>query len=491
MWSNGNETNEHGESVLLLQPVSGKRRGKKTTSAASSHVGGLPVYHDDEHQSINDNGLKSTNPKCTRCKTQMHLLLQLHAPLDDLDRTLYVFGCNNPSCHLLEECTTLNGVGDKSVKTRFCANFGGILGGAVRCFRSQQQQQSNNLPPAEEKPLEAKVATPQSLVDNDWGMDDDSGGWGDTDDGDDWGDSGGTDKAEDTISMNDLEAMLTNCEMQSNQATAPPSKASGTQVKSNQHVKEKQRDISAPSFVHHDLDMIDEPAGKSQNDSSDDENDDDDLVANVDSSKVDSMLSRYLDMEDDEEIIAVLKGGPNTTNNTCGGGNGGGGEKYERLKPEEKAFMLFSKRLRRAPEQVCRYAYGGEPLWSIPLPPPKVDGRSKKQKPKKNTKGVTAPFPSIPNCACGSERVFEFQLLPCLLHVLDVDATNSNSDDGNDITDLTSVGGMNWGSIAVYSCPQSCDESREEFLIVQESGEDVGTKQNTEPMSEEEDDNKD
>lgn len=487
MWSNGNETNEHGESVLLLQPVNGKRRGKRTTNASSSHVGGLPVLHDDEHQYITESGLKSTNPKCTRCNTQMYLLLQLHAPLDDLDRTLYVFGCNNPSCHLLDECLPLNEKRDENIKTRFCANFGGTLGGAVRCFRSQQLQLNTNPPPVEEKPSEAKVDSPQSLVDNDWGMDDDSGGWGDADDDDDdWGGSSETNKADDTISMNDLETMLTNCEMQSKQATALSTKASvAPQAKNNQHAKEQRRDISGPSFEHYDLDMVDEPAGKTQNDSSDDENDDDDLVPNVDSSKVDSMLSRYLDMEDDEDIIAVLKGGNNATANTCGGGTGGGGEKYERLKPEEKAFMLFSKRIRRAPEQVCRYAYGGEPLWSIPLPP-KIEGSSKNQRPKKNAKGITAPFPSIPNCACGSERVFEFQLLPSLLHVLDVDSARSHSDNENDTTDLTSMGGMNWGSIAVYSCPNSCDESREEFLIVQES--DVGTKQKSEPMSEGEDD---
>lgn len=477
MWSNGKETNEHGESVLLLQPVNGKRRGKRSTNASSSHVGGLPVYHDDEHQFIFESGLKSTNPKCTRCNTQMHLLLQLHAPLDDLDRTLYVFGCNNPSCHVLDENR------DETVKTRFCANFGGTQGGAVRCFRSQQQQLNTNPPPIEEKPSEAKVEQPHSLVDNDWGMDDDSGGWGDADD-DDWGDSSGTNKADDTISMTDLETMLTNCEMKSNQATALSTKASVVPQANSNQAKEQHKVISGPTFEHHDLDMINEPVGRTQNDSSDDENDDDDLVPNVDSSKVDLMLSRYLDMEDDEEIIAVLKGGNSATNNTCGGGSGSGGEKYERLKPEEKAFMLFSKRIRRAPEQVCRYAYGGEPLWSMPLPP-KIDGRGKNQRSKKNAKGITASFPSIPNCACGSERVFEFQLLPSLLHVLDVD---SASDNDNGITDLTSVGGMNWGSIAVYSCPNSCDESREEFLVVQESDE-ASTKQKPEPMSEEEDDN--
>lgn len=494
MWSNGKDTSEHGESVLLLQPVNVKRRGgKRTSSASSSHLGGLPCYLDDEHQSLIECGLKSSNPTCARCKAQMYLLVQLNAPLDDLDRTLYVFGCNNPSCHLLNNVES-NGSGDDAIalKSRFCANLE-----SVRCFRSQQQHQTNvSKSPDDKKSLISKVSTPKkSLADNDWGMDDDSGGWGDADDEDDWGESGGIDKvAEDAISMNDLETMLRDVEMQSSSSTSALPKE---KIYHNQQAKEKHdlNNISGPSFTHHDLDMIDEPAGKTQHDSSDDE-DDDDLGAtnNIDASKVDSMLSRYLDMEDDEEIVAALKGGKNPAINAAcdGGSGGGGGERYERLKPEEKAFLTFSKRLRRAPEQVCRYAYGGEPLWSIPLPP-KIDstGERKHSKPKKNEKSITAPFPTIPPCSCGAQRVFEFQLLPSLLHVLDVDSVNSNNDDDNDnITDLSSIGGMNWGSIAVYSCPESCDESREEFLIVQESGEDVETKQQTsEAMSEDENDN--
>jgi pre-rRNA-processing protein TSR4 len=315
-------------------------------------------------------------------------------------------------------------------------------------------------------------------------MDDDSGGWGDVDDVDGWDQSSYV-AVQTTTSMDDLETSLKGCELQSNQE-----KLSGLNAKINQHSNEKHNNnnISAPSFVHYELEMINEPVGKTQNDSSDEEDGDDELGAsyNIDASKVDSMLSRYLDMEEDKEIIAALKGGKNVSANICGG-ESGGGERYERLKPEEKAFLTFSKRLRRAPTQVCRYAYGGEPLWSIPLPPKtNFNGGSKQQKPKKNTI-TTAPFPIIPPCSCGSERVFEFQLLPSLLHTLDVDAANSNKDDEIDKTDLTLMGGMNWGSIAVYSCPESCDESREEFLIVQESGEDVMTKQVSEKMSEDED----
>jgi len=32
---------------------------------------------------------------------------------------------------------------------------------------------------------------------------------------------------------------------------------------------------------------------------------------------------------------------------------------------------------------------------------------------------------------------------------------------------------MNWGVIAVYSCSMSCDESREEFIIVQNAIDDT------------------
>lgn len=64
--------------------------------------------------------------------------------------------------------------------------------------------------------------------------------------------------------------------------------------------------------------------------------------------------------------------------------------------------------------------------------------------------------------------MFEFQLLPSMLHVLDVDSANANKgNDNDDVMYLIKTGGMNWGSIAVYSCPESCDDSREEFLIVQ------------------------
>jgi len=87
-------------------------------------------------------------------------------------------------------------------------------------------------------------------------------------------------------------------------------------------------------------------------------------------------------------------------------------------------------------------------------------------------------FPKIPQCSCGSERLFEFQIMPSILHVLDVDQHTTSIDSGGaqggepmiEWAMNKSTGGMNWGVIAVYSCSQSCDQSREEFVIVQDSG---------------------
>ena len=211
------------------------------------------------------------------------------------------------------------------------------------------------------------------------------------------------------------------------------------------------------------------------------------------------MLSRYLDVEDDEEILSALRGGTGAGGNrdgSCGGGSGGGGgERYERLPPEERAFLSFTRRLRRVPGQVARYAYGGVPLWSVPTwdrrrhnggaSGQQQQRKTKKSKIKKPQHGMhPSRLPDVPRCACGAGRVFEFQVLPSLLHVLDVDGHaaavgargKEDGDDDNDVMDLINSGGMNWGSIAVYSCPLSCDDSREEFVIVQEAVGDAPTR---------------
>ena len=64
--------------------------------------------------------------------------------------------------------------------------------------------------------------------------------------------------------------------------------------------------------------------------------------------------------------------------------------------------------------------------------------------------------------------------MPSALHTLDVDRyklADLTCKKGNiEVAMGKEEGGMNWGAIAVYSCAISCDLSRTEYVVVQESG---------------------
>ncbi|XP_076885200.1 uncharacterized protein LOC143534646 [Bidens hawaiensis] len=104
---------------------------------------------------------------------------------------------------------------------------------------------------------------------------------------------------------------------------------------------------------------------------------------------------------------------------------------------EAKSWAYFTKRIACDPQQVLRYSrHDTIPLW------PMLSGRPSNA--------------DIPICSsCGSDRAFEFQIMPQLLYYFDV-KNESNS--------------LDWGTIAVYTCEASCDGSlayEEEFAWVQ------------------------
>jgi len=67
--------------------------------------------------------------------------------------------------------------------------------------------------------------------------------------------------------------------------------------------------------------------------------------------------------------------------------------------------------------------------------------------------------------------------MPSILHIIGVDKFTkeiSESVGPNNYIEIEKIfsksnGGMNWGTIAVYSCSSSCNANMEEFVIVQES----------------------
>lgn len=172
----------------------------------------------------------------------------------------------------------------------------------------------------------------------------------------------------------------------------------------------------------------------------------DDVGLSASDDKIRNMLARYMAEEEDEAILASLKG-------TDLGGDIA--EEDERLNEDERLLLGFQDRLRRVPRQVVRYAKGGMPLWSIPS--------SKKGKVLWN----------YPTCAsCGTKCVFEMQLLPSLLHILQVDqfamSGTTSEGEGVKINDLLS-NGVNWGSVAVFTCPNPACDSASGALVIQES----------------------
>lgn len=115
----------------------------------------------------------------------------------------------------------------------------------------------------------------------------------------------------------------------------------------------------------------------------------------------------------------------------------------------DKAFMKFSARLAHNPEQVLRYEYRGGPLlYSY------TDQVGKRLHPEHTAGRVTTTTTaggggSMPRCEyCGGERVFELQLVPHAISVLEDGREGVGLGDGD--------AGMEWGTILLGVCGKDC-----------------------------------
>jgi len=272
--------------------------------------------------------------------------------MGNLHRTLYLFGCNNLNCS-----KGWNGTSVEIPKHSF------------RCFRSQVVIQKQN---------KVKDITSSSKNDENY--------WSITEENN-----------SSTLNLQELEEALTNLEY------------SSKSTKQNKTLKNKSNNISkiikcCSSFPFVELEWRVEPRTDSRNFCQNnflEDSDDDCFTESVDELKIQMLLDKYLEEEDDEEIKKSiqqsfqkkksLKKHINLSEKI---------ELYERLPPKQQAFYLFTSRIKRTPNQVLRYAYGGLPMWSIPC---------------QKTNSM------VPNCKCGAKREFEFQFMPSILHILNVD----------------------------------------------------------------------
>lgn len=105
----------------------------------------------------------------------------------------------------------------------------------------------------------------------------------------------------------------------------------------------------------------------------------------------------------------------------------------------------FVKRLGMYPRQVLRYCYDSEPLWCTALRPDEA-----------------AKTSSLCEC-CGAQRVFEFQLTPALFEYL------PHHDDGDGDANSALPSSLEFGTCAVFVCPNSCAGGIFECAVLQTS----------------------
>lgn len=185
------------------------------------------------------------------------------------------------------------------------------------------------------------------------------------------------------------------------------------------------------------------------------------------------------------------KGSNSKNNNKNSSSSSSRDDKDEKISPKLRYMLRFQKKLQKFPEQVVRYAWDGEPLW--PVPPSSVmtlssttKSSSDKSIPTKKSSIHTPPSATFrpPPCRCGKQRKFELQLLPYILYNLHVDEYTpdilekqnnntkpfSSSFSPNTSTESSSSlkfnGGMDFLSVFIYSCEDSCEQNNEEYALV-------------------------
>jgi hypothetical protein len=196
---------------------------------------------------------------------------------------------------------------------------------------------------------------------------------------------------------------------------------------------------------------------------------------------IDSLIARYLQDEDEDNLVALSSLGVGVGNSTtaravatsqcvaklcleeeCDEDESDG----RQLASDDQVELYFQRRIQLEPQQVLRYAYDGQPLWISPQ------------------KGLDVSS-TIDLCeCCQSRRVFECQLMPALLSHLSKAAGQSqtsvgavtadiSNNDNSKLRDIRSMGahllgdGLDFGVVTVWSCPNSCESTIFERAVVQ------------------------
>jgi len=427
--------------VLLGVP---SHNTKDTNDPRVTKIGGNPVWHDHV------NAPKTSSIICKSCHSCKNIVLvaQIYAPVDNSDRSLYIFACNTRKCSL------------SSLGWRVLRN----------------QKIIDSIPEVK------NVIIPKSNPTSMWGDLNEENGLNSTFD-----------------DLNDL--LMARDESLKNISTNNIShKSTSATVNSDCSINSNQFcEVVWPCII---IDTINETLKSG-------EYDEDDLEfknsMNVDDEKVYNLLQSYMSNEEDKDLVEVIReyatnkedlGHCNKcsfTKNDYDGGSESLDRKFAKIDEKSRAELYFQQIVSYESNQVLRYAYEGEPLWCTKPHPIEFQNKDKG---------------GIPVCnVCCSPRVFEFQLMPALLSYIPKDDSSvvmkevscvenpvisnvidekiEHDSDNDELTNHISVtqshlsqdlidafmqalgNNLDFGVVGVWSCPNSCQEGHEEVVIVQ------------------------
>lgn len=392
------------------------RKGVNAVLGATvSKIGGSPVWHSHQlNHSFEE--LFTDALTCPRCQDKLELIFTLYAPIDSpqpLERSLYFFACTKATCCVHSACWRV--VKDQTTSAPISV-----------------------LASSEIKPLafasEAKISTVASTK---------------------WDflafkDSISMKEKEDDDDLSSLEALLSQRSIPTEPSLSVPDIRI---IKSSPSESIWLVEDISEGYVSEALNGPD---------------------ANGKDEHIRRLLESYLNDEEDSSVKTLLQtAGPKILkgDNLAGkaaeeegdeDGDDLDDKKIDHSDMKSQVELFFQRRVALHPKQVMRYAYGGQPLWCTHPPPPEAN--------------------NIPLCeSCGSQRVFEAQLMPALLQYYDarggdnmkvgscreVDQASTADELASRFDQLRTEIGFEFGVVALWSCPLSCDATHFEVVVVQ------------------------
>lgn len=191
------------------------------------------------------------------------------------------------------------------------------------------------------------------------------------------------------------------------------------------------------------------------------------------------LLDSYLRDEEDPTVVALLTGRNNNESSLSIQGDENRGDEdngdraLSRSSAAQRAESLFMMEVSQYPKQLFRYDYGGPPLWCKLTPEILFENG-------KDILEHSAQKIQVPCCSnCGQPRSFEMQLMPYLSdmirkldkrdHLLPEKMASSDSSKRNLRDLMTNTDFLDYGTVAIFSCPSSCHHQvlAKEFVYVQ------------------------